>query len=223
MIEAIALMSALYTIGKAGLNLYDTLTIFAEGITNAKSDIGFVVFEIKSTSEIFLLIRDSLKQSKDSRSNIVKEGRLILEGLAAQCEFCYDLIKELISYLQPYLDESQSSASKDLVRWGQRPKHVKFLEKWRWWQQKPKFDKLRRYLEGLKSNLGLLLPILQFEIAEERRAPSFTLCVVARSKALQLTYCTQRATERYNRNRIRRGKMPATEIGPRTGPSSGRG
>lgn len=110
------MISALYTIGQAGLNLYDNLTIFAEGITNAEKDVGFVAFEMKSTSEIRLLIQDSLGQSKDSRSNIVKEGRSILGGLASQCEFCHNLIKELISYLRPYFDESKSSTSKDLVR-----------------------------------------------------------------------------------------------------------
>jgi hypothetical protein len=175
MAEVVGLISALYTIGKAGLNLYDTLTLFAEGIKTAERDVSFVAYEIKSTSDILLLIRGSLEESKDSRSNIVKEGRSILEGLATQCEFCHDLIKDLISYLAPYFDESKSSASRDLVRWGQRPKRVKFLDKWRWQQQKPNVDKLRGYLEGLKSNLGLVLPILHFEIAEERRAPSVTL------------------------------------------------
>ena len=175
MAEVIGLISGLYTIGTAGLSLYDTLTSFAKGIKTAERDISLVAYEIKSTSEILLLIQDSLEDSKDSKSDIVKQGRSILEGLAAQCEFCHDLIKELISYLRPYFDESKCSASKDLVRFGQRPKHVRLLDKWRWQQQMPKIDKLRGYLGGLKSNLGLVLPILHYEIAEEKRAPSFTL------------------------------------------------
>lgn len=175
MAEVIGLISALYTIGKAGLSLYDTLTLFAEGIKTAARDVSLVTYEIKSTSEILLLIRDSLEESKDSRSDIVKQGRLILEGLATQCEFCHDLIQELISYLKPYFDESKCSASRDLVRLGQRPKPVKLLDKWRWQQQRPKVDKLRGYLEGLKSNLGLVLPILHYEIAAAKRAPPITL------------------------------------------------
>lgn len=175
MAEVIGLISGLYTIGKAGLGLYETLTSFAEGIKTAERDVNLVAYEIKSTSEVLLLIQDSLEESKSSRSELVKRGRSVLEGLATQCEFCHDLIKELISFLKPYFDDSKCSTSKDLVRFGHRSRHVRLLDKWRWQQQIPKVDKLRGYLEGLKSNLGLVLPILHYEIAEEKRAPPLTL------------------------------------------------
>jgi hypothetical protein len=174
MAEVIGLISGLYTLGKAGLSLYDTLKSFAEGINTADRDVSLVAYEIKSTSEV-LVIRDSLEDSKDSRSEVVKRGRVILEGLATQCEFCHDLIKELVVFLKPYFDESKRSVSKHVVRFSIGTKQVKLLDKWRWQQQRPKVDKLRGYLEGLKSNLGLVLPILHYEIAEEKRAPAVTL------------------------------------------------
>jgi hypothetical protein len=175
MAEVVGLIGGLYTIGKAGLGLYNTLTSFAEGIKTAERDVSLVAHEIKSTSEVLLLIRDSLEDSKDSRSEIVKKGRSILGSLGTQCEFCHALIRELISFLKPYFDESKCSTSKDLVLYGHRSRHLKLLDKWRWQQQRPKVDKLRGYLQGLKSNLSLLLPILHHEIAEEKRAPPVTL------------------------------------------------
>lgn len=174
MAEVIGLIGGLYTIGNAGLTLYDTLRSFAEGIQTAERDISLVASEIKSTSEVLLLIRESLQESKDSKSGIIKQGRMMIEDLATQCEYCHDLIKELISYLNPYFDESKCSLSKDLVRFAHKHKHVKLLDKWRWQQKIPKVDRLRSYLEALKSNLGLVLPILRYEIAEEKRAPALT-------------------------------------------------
>ncbi|KAF7507549.1 hypothetical protein GJ744_010340 [Endocarpon pusillum] len=175
MAEVIGLISGLYTIGMAGLSLCDALTTFAEGIKTAERDVTFVAYEIKSTSEVLLLIRDSIEESKDSRSEVVKKGRMILESLATQCEFCHGLIRELISFLEPYFDASQVSTTKHLIRFGEKIKSIKLLDKWRWQQQRPKVDKLRGYLEALKSSLSLVLPVLHFEIAGEKHAPPATL------------------------------------------------
>ncbi len=79
MAGVIRLISGLYTVGKAGLGLYDTLTSFAEEIKTTERDVTLIAYEIKSTSEV---LRNSLEDLKNSRSEIVRQGRSILEGLA---------------------------------------------------------------------------------------------------------------------------------------------
>ena len=100
------------------MHFYDTLSLFTEGTRATYRDVTLVAYEIKSTSEILLLIRDSLQDHKESTYSIFKQGRLILEGLATQCAFCHDLTKDLTSFLKPYFDESRSSRSRELVCYG---------------------------------------------------------------------------------------------------------
>ena len=171
MAEVIGLISGLMTVSNAGLRLFQTLHNFANTIRSAEEDIILVAAEIRDTTGVIGLLKRSLEGLKETNSEVIEKGMDILPGLTTQCEYVFVKIEELVSFLKPYHDPAASNDGKGrLVRYcDQTYKRPKFLEKWKWQQQIPNIDKLRRHLEALKSNLSLLLAIMDHEIAIERR------------------------------------------------------
>jgi hypothetical protein len=159
------------TISNAGLRLFQTLHNFANTIRSAEEDIILIAAEIRDTTGIIRLLKRSLEGLKETNSDVIQEGMDILPGLTTQCEYVFVRIEELVSFLRPYHNPAAGDDGRGrLVRYcDQTYKRPKFLEKWKWQQQIPNVDRLRRHLEALKSNLFLLLAIVDHEIAVERR------------------------------------------------------
>ena len=172
MAEVIGLISGLMTIANAGLRLYRTLDHLAEGIKSAEEDITLVALDLKATTSVVGAVRECLESSTESRSVLVRRSLATIPGLTDQCDYVFQKIHDLVSYLEPYQgSESIENGVRELVKLDHNQRRFKLLDKWKWQQQKPKVDMLRSYLESLKSNLSLLLSLLNVGLAEERREP----------------------------------------------------
>ena len=172
MAEVIGLISGLMTIANAGLRLYKTLDHLADGIKSAEEDITLVALDLKATTSVVGAVRECLNSSTESRSLLIQRSLATIPGLTDQCSYVFQKIHDLVSYLEPYHDRNPSKDdSRELVRLDQSQRRFKLLDKWKWQQQKPKVDILRSYLESLKTNLSLLLSLLNVGLAEERREP----------------------------------------------------
>ena len=183
MAEVIGLVSGLYTLGIAGLRLSNALWGLSKDIESAEHDVNLVAIEIKSTSDIILLIKQSLDGSEKSKSDIVQKGITLLPDLTTQCEFCFERIRELIAFLEPYVlsNDVTPGPSQALVPQGARYGNIKFLSKLKWQKRRPQVQKVRGYLEGLKSKLHLLLSLLKHELAAERQQPESMRSAALRS------------------------------------------
>jgi hypothetical protein len=172
MAEVVGLMSGLMTIANAGLRLYRTLDHLAEGIKSAEEDITLVALDLKATTSVVGAVRECLESSTESRSVLVRRSLATIPGLTDQCDYVFQKIHDLVSYLEPYQgSDSIGNGVRELVKLDHNQMRFKLLDKWKWQQQKPKVDMLRSYLESLKSNLSLLLSLLNVGLAEERREP----------------------------------------------------
>ena len=172
MAEVIGLVSGLITLSAAGFKLCQTLSFLAASIGPVEHDVKMIAAEIKATSEILELTKESLNNSSETRSRIVKEGRAILPGLTHQCELCFGRIEELIDFLKPYTARSRRRASgTEVVKYGDESRASRLLSKMKWEKHKPEVHRLRGYLEALKSNIQLLVSVLRHEVASERNAP----------------------------------------------------
>jgi hypothetical protein len=172
MAEVVGLISGLMTIANAGLRLYRTLDHLAEGIKSAEEDITLVALDLKATTGVVGAVRECLESSTESRSVLVRRSLATIPGLTDQCDYVFQKIHDLVSYLEPYQgSESIGNGVLELVKLDHNQRRFKLLDKWKWQQQKPKVDMLRSYLESLKSNLSLLLSLLNVGLAEERREP----------------------------------------------------
>jgi hypothetical protein len=172
MAEVVGLISGLMTIANAGLRLYRTLDHLAEGIKSAEEDITLVALDLKATTSVVGAVRECLESSTESRSVLVRRSLATIPGLTDQCDYVFQKIHDLVSYLEPYQgSEPIENGVRELVKLDHNQRRFKLLDKWKWQQQKPKVDMLRSYLESLKSNLSLLLSLLNVGLAEERREP----------------------------------------------------
>jgi hypothetical protein len=172
MAEVVGLISGLMTIANAGLRLYQTLSHLADGIKSAEEDITLVALDLKATTSVVGAVRECLSSSTESRSLLIRGGLAAIPGLTDQCDYVFRKIQDLVSYLEPYHDQdSKANGNHELVRFAYNHQRFRLLDKWRWQQQKPKVAILRSYLESLKSNLSLLLSLLNIRYAEERREP----------------------------------------------------
>jgi hypothetical protein len=172
MAEVVGLISGLMTIANAGLRLYTTLDHLAEGIKSAEEDITLVALDLKATTSVVGAVRECLESSTESRSMLVRRSLATIPGLTDQCEYVFQKIHDLVSYLEPYQGSvSIGNGGRELIRLDHNQGRFKLLDKWKWQKQKPKVDMLRSYLESLKSNLSLLLSLLNVGLAEERGKP----------------------------------------------------
>ena len=172
MAEVVGLISGLMTIANAGLRLYRTLDHLAEGIKSAEEDITLVALDLKATTSVVGAVRECLESSTESRSVLVRRSLATIPGLTDQCDYVFQKIHDLVSYLEPYQgSKSIGNGVGELVKLDHNQTRFKLLDKWKWQQQKPKVNMLRSYLESLKSNLSLLLSLLNVGLAEERREP----------------------------------------------------
>ena len=172
MAEVVGLISGLMTIANAGLRLYQTLNHLADGIKSAEEDITLVALDLKATTSVVGAVRECLSSSTESRSLLIRRSLATIPGLTDQCDYVFRKIQDLVSYLKPYHDQdSKANGNHELVRFAYSHQRFRLLDKWKWQQQKPKVDMLRSYLESLKSNLSLLLSLLNIGYAEERREP----------------------------------------------------
>jgi hypothetical protein len=171
MAEVIGLISGLMTIANAGLRLFQTLDQLGRGIKSAEEDIGLVAADLKATTSVVGAVRECLKCSTESKSLLIQRCLETIPGLTEQCDYVFHKISNLISYLEPYHDPGSGKSDRELVRLDQAQRRFKLLDKWKWQQHKPKIDLLRSYLESLKTNLSLLLSLLNVGLAEERREP----------------------------------------------------
>jgi hypothetical protein len=172
MAEVVGLISGLMTIANAGLRLYQTLNHLADGIKSAEEDITLVALDLKATTSVVGAVRECLSSSTESRSLLIRRSLATVPGLTDQCDYVFRRIQDLVSYLEPYHDQgSKANGNHELVRFAYSHQRFRLLDKWKWQQQKPKVDILRSYLESLKSNLSLLLSLLNIGYAEERREP----------------------------------------------------
>ena len=172
MAEVVGLISGLMTIANAGLRLYQTLNHLADGIKSAEEDITLVALDLKATTSVVGAVRECLSSSTESRSLLIRRSLATIPGLTDQCDYVFRKIQDLVSYLEPYHDQdSKANGNHELVRFAYSHQRFRLLDKWKWQQQKPKVDMLRSYLESLKSNLSLLLSLLNIGYAEERREP----------------------------------------------------
>ena len=172
MAELIGLVSGLMTVANAGLRLYQTLDHLADGIRSAEGDLVLVAADLRATTSVVGLVREFLESYAESRSTVVQKGLATIPGLTNQCTYVFERINDLVSYLEPYHDPTLTPTDcHALIRLDQTRRHFKFLDKWKWQQQKPKVERLRSYLESLKSNLSLLLSVFNLGVADERRDP----------------------------------------------------
>lgn len=171
MAEVVGLVSGLMTIAEAGLRLYQTLNHLAEGIASAEGDIILVSTDLKATTSVVNLVREFIQTSAQSRSVVIQKGLATIPSLTDQCNYVFEKLKNLVSYLEPYHDSTSATAHGGTLVRSDHQHRFKLLDKWKWQQQKPKVEILRTYLESLKSNLSLLLSIFNLEVAEERREP----------------------------------------------------
>lgn len=102
MAEVIGLISGLAGICEAAHCLHKTLSRLATGIKNARDDILLVCGEINSTANVIDLVKDSLENSKHTKSEIVRKGRNIVLGVTAQCDFMFAKIIGLTAFVEPY-------------------------------------------------------------------------------------------------------------------------
>lgn len=166
----VGLISGLMTIANAGLQLYKTLNQLAEGIKSAEEDITLVALDLKATTSVAGAVRECLKSSTESKSLLVRRSLATITGLTDQCDYVFRKIQDLVSYLQPYHDPgANAGGSRELVRQDHARRQFRLLDKWKWQQLKPKIEVLRSYLESLKTNLSLLLSLLNVGLAEESR------------------------------------------------------
>lgn len=195
MAEVIGLISGLMTVGGAGLALFDTLSRFAETIKSAERHVALVAGDIRSTVAVLQLIRRSLQKAEGSKSPIIQTGLDILPDLTKQCTTCFGIIQGLIEYLEPYHDPTiVQTRRRELIRYSQTSKRPQFLEKWKWRQKRPEVDRLRNYLESLKSSLQLLLSVLDLELAEERHASTNTREILREELERALTRSDRQST-----------------------------
>jgi hypothetical protein len=172
MAEVVGLISGLMTIANAGLRLYQTLNYLADGIKSAEEDIALVALDLKATTSVVGAVRECLSSSTESRSLLIQRSLATIPGLTDQCDYVFRKIQGLVSYLEPYHDQdSKANDNHELIRFTYNHRRFRLLDKWKWQQQKPKVDILRSYLESLKSNLSLLLSLLNIGYAEEAREP----------------------------------------------------
>ena len=130
MAEVIGLISGLMTVANAGLRLYKTLDHLASGIKSAEEDIALVALDLKSTTSVVGAVRECLKSSTESRSLLVQRCLVTIPGLTDQCDYVFQRISDLISYLEPYHDVDSGAASgRELIRIDQFQKRFKLLDK----------------------------------------------------------------------------------------------
>jgi len=171
MAEVVGLISGLMTIANAGLRLYRTLDHLAESIKSAEEDITLVASDLQATTSVVGAVRECLESLTESRSTLIRRSLAIIPGLTDQCDYVFQKIHDLVSYLEPYQGSELIESVRELVRFDHNQRRFKLLDKWKWQKQKPKVDILRSYLESLKSNLSLLLSLLNVGLAEERWEP----------------------------------------------------
>ena len=163
------------TVGGAGLALVETLIRFAQTIKSAERDVGHVAGDIRSTVAVLNLIRLALEKAEGSQSPIIQTSLDILPDLTNQCTSCFEIIQGLIAYLEPFYDPTIVQSRKgEIVRYSQSSKRPQFLEKYKWRLKRPEVERLRSYLQSLKSSLHLLLTVVDLELAAERHASTNT-------------------------------------------------